>query len=89
MKAASVAEIATAMENLQGNETMLSAEYKKWFYGLSEQHDEATAFRPSFLVPPMEPKRKKPAPVCTGCDQQQRDDSPKFQQCSRCGACSN
>lgn len=86
VKAASVAEITAAVENLRANETMLSSEYDKWFYGLSEQHDEADGFRPSFLVPPMQPKRKKPPPVCAGCDQQQRDDGPKFQQCSRCGA---
>lgn len=87
VKAASVAEIAAALENLRANETMLSADYQSWFYGMSEQHDEESAFRPSFLVPPMEPKQIKPPPVCAGCDQQQRHDAPKFQQCSRCGTC--
>ena len=84
--AASLAEIAEALRTLSANEAMLSADYTTWFYGLSAQHGEASGFRPSFLVPPMEPKGAKPPPVCCGCDKQQAAGGTRFQQCERCGS---
>ena len=84
VRAASVAEIAAALANLQANEEMLSEKYKAWFYGLSAQHS-ASAFRPSFLVPPAPPKAAKPPPICTGCNRRQAE-GEKFQQCGRCGS---
>ena len=85
VRAASVAEIAAGLENLRTNEAMISADYREWFFGLSPAHGGTSGFRPSFLVPPMEPKGSKPPPRCTGCDRQQAD-GEKFQQCGRCGS---